>query len=156
METICGLLFRTRQLLDVHEGTIFSEERFIGELVFSLIGLSPENRMNDQSFISLSGKTRVELRIEKRRHNEVTFVYSFESQVPPLIQGSGGYEQMRKVLMGKVSAVLTQHPSATAKAGNAAPFQVFVHHENLPLALSGITSARSLVVQILRTLEANG
>ncbi len=151
---ICKQLFTVSQLLkDVDGNSVLSEERFIGDLVFSIVGLSPDYKFLDGSFLTLSRKTRITISVLSRKGKNVELLYDFYSQSDPMISGISSYEKMRATLMGKIESALAPIASTTSKAGTQAPFQVKIRQNHVPLSLDGLNDARSLVGLVSRVIE---
>ena len=151
---ICKDLFTVSLLLkDVDGSSTLSEERFIGDLVFSIVGLSPDHKFQDGSFLTLSRKTRVTISVLSRKGKNVELLYDFRSESSPVLHGISSHDKMRAAIMGKVEAALTSIAGTSIKAGSQPPFQVKVRHDQVPLSLDGLNEARSLIGLASRAIE---
>jgi serine/threonine protein kinase len=151
---ICKDLFTVSQLLnDVDSDSTLGEERFISDLVFSIVGLSPDHRIKDDCFLTLSGKTRVTISVLSRKGKNVELFYDFYSEAAPLLHGATSYDKMRGMIMAKIEAAVAQIAGISVKAGSQPPFQVLVRENPVSLSLDGLSEARNLIGQVCRAIE---
>jgi serine/threonine protein kinase/uncharacterized caspase-like protein len=150
---ICDRLFRIKQSLSaISVSTSLLPDQFIREVVFSMVGLVSEN-ITEGSFLSMSKKTRVAVEIRHTYDHSAEVSFEFHSQDRPVIEGVNTFEQLRKILLGRIEAVVSAYPNTRKRYGTNAPFQVFIECEQLPLDLNGVATSRALTARILDALE---
>lgn len=151
---ICETLFKVYGLLsDIATSDVLSVDRFVKELVFSMAGLSSDRKGDDDSFTTLTGKTRVLVSPDRQKHRTIGLVYDFHALVPPYLGGTDSYEKMRKVLGERIDRVLDEIPNTRRQAGSQAPFQVFVYHRDVPWSLEGLRVSRVLISGVVDAIE---
>jgi serine/threonine protein kinase len=154
-EAICDRLFRILQLLrDISPTQTLSDDRFIQELIFSMVGLSAENQQGRNTFISLSGKTRVETVIKRIQHKSVDVTFDFYSQYPLTLDGATTHDQARKALFSRVGNVISNFSETRLRHGSVSPFQVFIDYNSVPLSLEGVGNARALISRVIEVVES--
>ncbi len=152
---ICERVFGIMQLLKARAPqSQITVDELIQETAFSLVGLTPERELRQNSFVSMSGKTRVTIEVRfqgGRRDADLT--YEFYSLEPPILEGVKTFEQLRKVLMGRIESALKEIPSTRKRYGSTAPFQVFIEHDHVPLVRDGVLQSRRVISRIIDLIE---
>jgi serine/threonine protein kinase len=128
-------------------------EAFIKELVFAIAGLDHSIGAAPDSLISRSGKTQVSLHVRRDSEGFVDFQYEFHSLVDPIVDGTSGFEGVRRVLGGRIDKVLHGFSLARKRVGPAMPFQVFVDHDKVPVTKEGLLLCRRLLTKVIEIIE---
>ena len=122
------------------------------ELAFLTAGAQPSADGDVVSFLTLSGKTRVTVEIKHVQEGAADVVYDMHSQVPPVLDGVQSFARLRKMLMGRVEAVLAGI-NAQKRYGSQPPFEVLVEHGAVALSPEGVAASRALIGRLIDALE---
>ena len=125
-----------------------SFEEFARQLIFSVIGLSPERSLNVNSFLSISGRTKIEL----SKSNE-NLILRFEAQTPLTVEGANDYREARAKLNQRIDNALIDFKNIRRKAGKQTIYESFITINKLPLNMDGIESARQILMRVLDSIE---
>lgn len=149
-EAICLTISKIlQQLNDINASTALSPDRFVRELVFSMIGAS----LQAKDFVSLSGKTQVRIMVKKQRGNAADIDFDFQALVEPVVAGLSSHEQLRRLLNERIDRSLSALPNTTRHRGGAGPFSATVRREGVPLTLAGLQDTRLLVGRVIDAIE---
>ena len=147
-------LFRISELLrDLHPTKRLAPEKFLRELVFSFAGLSADSRISDNSFLTLSLMTRITVTTVRERHDTIDCLFDIEAQAEPLVGGAKNFEQVRRILLGRIEAALGEFKGSHKHHGPTAPFGIGIMLQDVPLRLEGISLSRQLITRIADIIE---
>jgi hypothetical protein len=153
-QEICKRLARILQLLsDIGPSSLLPLDRFLRELVFSMVGISGQNVIGSNSFLTVSQKTLVSVDVRGEHLSAVDLTYDFQSQVPPVLEGVGTFEQLRRILNARVDSVLRGCSGVKWHHGKQSPFQVFADQNGVPLTLDGLGCARVVISRVVDAIE---
>ena len=128
------------------------KEKFARELAFMMVGLASAESTDPREFRSLSGKTRVIVRLDEDKGG-YSLRYSLYSIEKPFVDGAGSFEEMRQTLLKRLDVVVRAFSGASKKPGNQSPFEVFMEHRNISSTLMGVRSAHALMSRAIDALE---
>jgi len=153
-EEICLTLMR---VITLHSATsddaILPVGTFFKEIIFSLVGLSPENRLDENIFVSLSGRTRVMIREQHVYSETLDLIYDFYLLENAALHGGISHEQARTILVRRINNALNDFPNAEFRHGNVAPFQAFVYQNSVSRSMKGVAECTELIARIIDQLE---
>jgi eukaryotic-like serine/threonine-protein kinase len=153
LDEICERLFRiSGQLHDLSPSTTFTDDRFIKELVFSMVGLSSDDQGGQNSFETLSGKNRISISIKNSRHLDVDLSYVFSADVG-ISLAAGSFSEMRRTTMNKIRDAINDFSEKHISSDLGSPFQVTIDHYNVPLNLDGLALSRALIRKVIDAME---
>lgn len=152
---ICDRLFKIIQLLrNVRPSELLTEDRFIQELIFSMVGINTDVGESDRAFITISGKTRVAISTRALRHNAIDLTLDFQSQHALMIEGAASHEEARRIVFAKVSSATSSYVETRMRKGSYGSFQFFIDVNSISPTFDGIEVMRSLLTRVIETLES--
>lgn len=143
-------LVRIRALLTHDPDARLSEEVFVKELAFSLLGLGAEVDAQG-AFLSLSGKLRIRVDVPdtSRESRIVVSVHCIEAPSMPGVN----HQKMREILMSRVESAMHHHPRAEKMPGDNLPFQVYITIREA-LTRNGATRVAELLARVTDAIES--
>ena len=150
---ICDRLFRISQSLTaVSASKSLTADEFLREVVFSIAGLTSKSPARG-AFLSASRKLRVLLETRRDEGRYADLRIEVDAEDEPLIEGARTYDQVRKILFGRVETVVANYSNARTKHGSSGRFQVFVEFDHVPLNLDGVATSRARITRIIDVIE---
>jgi serine/threonine protein kinase len=151
---ICDRLFRIEQSLsDVARASVLGTDEFLREVEFAMVGLGSGTRQGSTTFLSMSRKTEVTLSPKSEGRKVVNLELNVYCVEVPVLEGVSRFEQLRKILYGRLDNILDHYPNATKRHGATAPFQIYVDIVGHPLTLEGVATIRALISGVLDVIE---
>lgn len=151
---ICDRLFEIEQLLceSNHAATIgFS--RFARQLGFSVVGLSPERIVSDDTFLTSSGQTLVSVSAADEDSAWTEIRLCLRAQMPPTMPGAS-HRDARETVNRRIDSVLSRFSQASRRAGKQGPFETFIHVANVPMNIDGVEICRQITMRVVDCIES--
>lgn len=153
---ICDRLYEINQLLSEfdHTGNI-GFERFARQLVFSIIGLSPEMSVSDTAFYTKSGQTWVNIEAADREEKKTQMCFEFRMLSSPIKDGASSYDKVRSSINRKIDAALSRFPKTRREAGKQGVFNTRIYVEDITMNIDGVELCRQIITRVIDCLEGN-
>lgn len=150
---ICDRLFQIQQMLGETGPDIeISSDRLIREIVFSLAGLPDKGQSDYNSFVSLSGRTLVELNIKSLSSSEATLEFRFQPREELAMEGVD-HRKARVILNTRIDESLKEYSDVQRRSGKYGIYEVFVDVRRIPLSLKGVQKCRQIVSRVIDAIE---
>jgi serine/threonine protein kinase len=147
---ICDRLFRISQSLTAVSGSKgLPAAEFLREVVFSVVGLASQSRTQGV-FLTASRKLRVSLEVRRDEGRYADLRIDVTAQDDPVVKT---YDQVRKILFGRVESAVANYPNSRIKHGSGGRFQVFVEFDRVPMDLDGVATARARITRVIDLVE---
>ena len=147
-------LFEILQLLsqDDHTKNI-GYDAFVRQLLFSMIGLSPEKRITDNSFHSPSGRVEVNITADQyEKSADLTF--QFCALETPTLQGADSYKDIRVLINQRIDGFINKFPyNIVRRSGNQSSFETSITIKHIPLNIDGVETCRQVLTRVIDCID---
>lgn len=154
---ICDILYEVSQLITEydHKKPIgFSS--FAKQLIFSIVGLSPERKVSETEFYTKTGRYRIGVNCSDTTNNLCNLNVEIFAQSPPVVEGKTNYKEVRKMLNKKIDTVLKPYQKQiTRHSGKEGVFNVTLSIRSTQLNTDGLELCRQILTRVIDCLESN-
>ena len=150
---ICDRLFEISQLLHEadHEKTI-GFDRFMKQLVFSIVGMSPERIQSNTTFLTTSGQTQINVEAVDAESEMTEICFCLRVQMLAMMEGVS-HQDARQMINRRIDTALSEFPSAQRRAGKQAPFETFIRVREVPMSIDGVEICRQILMRVVDCIE---
>jgi serine/threonine protein kinase len=153
-EHITATLHRLINMLKGFDrGEIISVEKFIQEVIFSIVGLSPELMTNESSFTSPSGNSTIELTGVAININDIKINITISCSDSIMREGLS-WEKLRQKLNKKIDDIRRKHKITSRNQGRSITFSTEVSI-SVSSNLLGVESVRAFIVEVIEAIETD-
>ncbi|MFH1374845.1 MAG: caspase family protein [bacterium] len=154
---LCDQLFEIHQLITEHDHRrIIGFDRFAKQLMFSIIGLSPDWKISDTVFFTKTRHYRVSMNYSDASRGKCTIGLEIFAEVPHMGDGSITYQQRRRKLNRRIDSVLKSYQNRVVRrAGKVAPFSITLFINKIQLNTDGVEFCRQILMRVINCLEGN-
>jgi serine/threonine protein kinase len=149
-QEISDRLFDIKSLIDPsqHKGEM-DFYQFSRQLAFSIVGLSKDRIKSETTFLSMSGRTMIEV------INELPdrILLRLEPQVNIAVEGTSNYEEAKNEINKSLDNSLNSFDDVYRESGRTGQFTASVVIEYLDLDRSGIERCRSILKRAIDSVE---
>jgi len=132
--------------------------RFLREVSFSIVGLrtSINEQQTTVGFVSLSGRTSVELRVLDLDTESLPLI-SLQARLSMTtkiaIEGITNFEKARAVLNQRIDQAIRPYKEAMRHPGSQGPFETYIDFKELALNSSGVDLCRAALLSAINAIE---
>ena len=151
---ICDQLYEIMQLISEtdHQKPIGPDE-FIRELIFAIIGLTPECKLSESSFYTKTGLYMISISYNESSKSKYNISIDISAQSPPVVDGITVHKQVRNALNKRVDDSIRGYSIATRKSGTHGYYNTIINIKNILLNIDGVETCREILMRIINGLE---
>jgi|GEM_PF-3539258 len=154
---ICDRLYHTRIGIGMRaargQEEAYPRPDFMKELLFSIIGLSPDRMRGENSFATASGRTEVCVNIEETTTEGANFVIGWNPQFGLSFSGKTDYRKARQILWQQIDEAISGYANAKRMPDPAGGLHFAVKITALPLNNATIEIIRGVVTRVIDVIE---
>lgn len=153
---ICDRLYEIQQLLEHNDHTAkIKFQDFARQLIFSIVGMSPERQDSDTSFYTTSGQTHVSILATTPLNKTSDIHLEFQAQNPPIKHGANGFQEVRRLINRRIDESLREFDNVQRRAGKTGVYKVLIIMQQVPLSIDGVEICRQIAMRVVGCIEGS-
>lgn len=133
---------------------IISIETFIRQLIFSIIGLSPEKSVSPNSFRSPSERVQIVIThdVVQKKVNLTFQLYALDT---PILEGADSHKDLRMLINQRIDNVISNFSdvSLSRHPGKQSGFETFIDFKHISINIEGVEICRQILTRIIDCIE---
>ena len=131
------------------DGVIIDKERFLKELIFSIIGLLPDKYISKNTFENVVSNCRITITFKNETVDYVDLSIEINAISEPIVEGADNRAQARDIINKKIDKAIGNESNVTRHRGNQMPFQTYIIITNIRLDLDSVKYVRRILTATL-------
>jgi len=149
-QEISDILFDIKSSIEApHKEDEMDFENFSREIIFSIVGLSKERIKSKTTFLSTSGRTKIEILNDLPER----IVFRLKSQTTIAVKGSSNYEKARREINKNIDRSLNNFDDVDRKSERTGRYGVKILMNGVPLRMEGVEKCRSVLARVIDSIE---
>jgi serine/threonine protein kinase len=132
---------------------VLGSDAFQKELIFSIIGLSPERQMSPNTFYTKTGAYKIELEFRDKRTSQSDIIMRILATNAPILDGAHSVADVRGALNKKIDFALASFNKVTRHSGTAGVYNIWLEVRGVQLDTDGVEYCRKLLMRTIDCLE---
>ncbi|WP_200383282.1 hypothetical protein [Thiococcus pfennigii] len=128
-------------------------EVFQKELIFSIIGLSPERQISANEFLTKTGAYRIALEFRKISTRVSDVVVRIFATNAPILDGAQSFKDVRTVLNRKLDYALGEFKEVSRHSGTEGTYNIWLNMKGVELHTDGVEYCRRVLTRAIDCLE---
>lgn len=151
---ICDWIYEVITMITEQDHSrILGYANFQKELIFSVVGLSPEKQLSSNEFHTKTEAFRVEIEFRDKDAKSTDIVLRISATSSPLLDGAQTFKDVRMALNRKIDAVLLDFKDVTRHSGTEGVYNIKLVVHSVHLNTDGIEYCRKILMRAIDCLE---
>lgn len=134
---------------------ILGYKTFQKELIFSIIGLSPEKQLSENEFYTKTETYKIELEFRENKAGTSKIIVRIFATNPPILDGAQSFRDVRAVLNKKIDYSMIDFKNVRRHSGTEGVYNIWLEIEGVRLNTDGVEYCRRVLTRAIDCLEGS-